>query len=79
LQKELADISESLESHDVRYSVISTNVELHMLYRATPSTFSSAMRKASGMLNDDFRDLIDRNGELLDQMIDQSRDTTFCR
>jgi hypothetical protein len=53
---------------------IARRVELDLLYRETPSTFTQAMRNGSHLLCEDFFNLILRFKDELDNIIVEDRD-----
>ncbi|KAJ2925229.1 hypothetical protein H1R20_g11888, partial [Candolleomyces eurysporus] len=63
-----------LETFDLSYGVVASNIELDLLYRQTPCTFSAAMQKAAPFLSEDFVDVVLRHKDILDRMINWKRD-----
>ncbi|KAJ2922080.1 hypothetical protein H1R20_g15015, partial [Candolleomyces eurysporus] len=64
----------SLENFEPGYGIIATNIELDWLYRHTEAKFSAAMEKASKLLCPDFLDLVSRYKDIIDRMVDVTRD-----
>jgi hypothetical protein len=77
VQSVTSELAAQQVSTNLLYGTIASVIARECLYRATPPKFTTAMYEAEDLLKEDFVDMVERNRDALDAMIDESRDELF--
>ncbi|KAJ3531886.1 hypothetical protein NMY22_g7967 [Coprinellus aureogranulatus] len=77
IESALAEEASNLEALDLSYGLLAAAVELDNIYSSTQEDFLGAMVQAAefGLLDEDFLSLVKLNHVVLEEMIDEMRDT----